>query len=132
MSKLPKEIVLEEIHKVNYIYVDFVEMFEDIQRLRRKTGWDVLAITSSSSEKDLAYLVAGDEGSAAFRISVRTLSATLWPTLYPNKPEVAEWRRVIFGRGGVDKIAAMLNDTPKESDLDGPTVLDRVLGDEDL
>lgn len=131
MTKLPKEIVLEEIHKVNYTYGDFVEMFEDIQRLRRKTGWCVMAIADISS-KNLTYLVAGDEGSAAFQIPLSTLSITLWPTLYPDKPEVAEWRRIIFGRGGVDRIAAILNDTPKEPNLEGPTVLDRILGEEDF
>jgi hypothetical protein len=129
VAKLPKEIIIEEIHKVDYSYGDFVEMLEDIKRLRRKTGWLVLSITSSSSD-NLVYLVAGDEGSASFGIPVKVLSRTLWTSRYPNNPEVGGLRRTIFGRGGVDKIAAMLNETPREADLEGPTPLDRILNED--
>lgn len=126
VAKLPKDVVLEELLEADYTYTDFVEMLADMRRLRRLSGWHVTPLTSP---KDFAFNFAEAEHSVSFRIPFKTLAQSLWPSRYPDNPEVPKLRQLILGRRGEDRIAALVNTLPKSPPSEGPSLLDWVLGE---
>jgi len=136
-KKLPQEIVVDEVNNNTYVYTDAMELVEDMRRLRRKTGWTASFshLSGQSFHFELVEQRAEDvdkEKFAHFRIPVRAVYQTLWPSLYGNDPDVSRLRQWFFARTGPDKVAAYVNEIPQETPLEGSSAMSRLLGDDEL
>lgn len=133
--KLPQQIDLKEITDRTFKYLDALEMIQDMRRLRRKTGWS--AYGNASKDTFLFYVVGSveepePEPFACFEIQMKVVHREFWPSRYPSEPDVDKLRRWFFQNGGIDRIASYVNEVTQVDDTPGPSVLDRLLEDEDL
>jgi len=118
-KKLPTEITsLSEVNNNTYTYLDPMEMLEDMKRLRRKFGWTASWMGSTNSGRNYAFHMVGpsaespdDEFFAQFEIRVDAVYQKLWPSLYPNDPNITKLRSWFFTKRGPHKVANWLNET---------------------
>lgn len=134
VAKLPIEIDPAAVNNATYKYTDAKELLKDIQRLRRKTGW---VVSWLPDKKNFIFYVIGYDPDNAdndkfvhFQINPKAVQQNFWPSLHPEDPKVPELRRWFFEKGGPEKIAAYLNETPKEESSEGRSVWDRLRDDD--
>lgn len=135
--RLPADIDLSYVNNRTFAYTDALEMVEDMQRLRRASGWTCTAHNPDEHfrfQLVLWHEEADKELFTVFTIPVKTVHRTLWPSLYPNDPSVDQLRRWFFKeRGGLNKIAALINETEKAPEQlpEEASVWSRLLKDDD-
>lgn len=133
--KLPQEFDPKAISDLTYKYLDALEMVQDMRRLRRRTGWS--AYGNVNKDSYLFYVVGSDadpepEPFVCFEILTKVVHRDFWPSRYPGEPDVEKLRRWFLTKGGVDRVAGYVNEVSRIEDTSGPSVLDRLLDDEDL
>lgn len=139
VKKLPQTIVPSEVNNSTYRYQDAMEMFEDMRRLRRATGWTATWVKTASKafvfhltdyeteNRELEYF-------AQFEVSIASVQRDFWPGKYGGDPRVLTFRKAFFSlQGGPSVIAQAVNETPVDSQLpETASVWNRLLGDDDL
>lgn len=139
VKKLPEEIKTEsEVNNNTYTYIDPVELLEGMKGLRRKFGWicnwirtdkSFIFHMSAPDSSDLE-----DEAFAQFEIKVEAVYQKLWPSLYPNDPDIPKLRAWFFAKRGPNKVANWLNETLKDAPAlpEEASAWSRLLSDDDL
>jgi len=138
--KLPPDIDLTFVNNRTCTYTDTLEMLEDMRRHRRKSGWTCYPVGVVEAKifkfsLELSHEDPDKDLFSYFTIPVKTVHRSLWPSLYPKEPNVEQLRRWFFTeRGGLHKIAALINEVVKEPEPvpEEASAWNRLMGDDDL
>lgn len=107
-EELPENIVPEEVLGKTYQYINLFAMLEDIQRLRRKTGWIVVV---SNDAKNLIFSMGVSKTFTLFCYEQAHLKHVDWPKTYLKIKGIKNCFTRISDR---TKLVDALNAIPKD------------------
>lgn len=112
---LPSEIVPNQVLGKEYEYSGLFDMLEDIERLRRKTGWEVF---STDADQYCIFTVTRRIGeNVTFKIRLDRLKRVDWPRSYLGVDKI---RNAFTRRTERQLIVKALNDLPQDIEATGP------------
>lgn len=153
MAKLPADFTADDIHEKTFRYTDAVELLADMRRVRQRLGLRAYWMGADDSQKRFLFHLLEEvesplmgsvledddhnppvERRCGFEILAQAIHQNLWPSLYPDNPDVPVLRRLFMDtRGGAHKVAEMVNETPRavETSEPGQSALDMLLDDDE-
>ena len=112
---LPTEIVLNDVLGKEYEYDSLFDMLDDIQRLRRKTGWTVF---STDIDQYCVFTVTKKiSENVAFKIRLSKLKRVDWRRSYLGVDKI---KNAFTRRTDRQLLVKALNDLPQDPEDTGP------------